>query len=89
MVQAARRQDDGEYVTKGEFRAAIADIKDLIAETTRETNAGVSLALQAVDRAKDDLIAEIKHNRTLYELILDDIRPNWRSQASPPDDVSR
>ncbi len=62
MVQATRR-DDGDYVTKGEFREAIAELQEQMRVGFGEIKAG------------------ILYNRKLYELILDDIKPNWRDET--------
>ena len=58
MVQAARRRDDdGEYVTKGDLREALAEFKtELLAE----------------------LMPAITHTNKLNEMLLDEIKPNWR-----------
>ena len=76
MVRAARRQDDGEYVTKGEFREAIEKLA-----TKDELQ-------QAVDGLEDRLGAKIAYTNKLNELILDRIHPNWRNEDLPPDRVS-
>ena len=30
------------------------------------------------------ILPELRYNRTLYEMILDDIRPNWRGEVEAP-----
>ena len=61
MVQAARRHDDGEYVTKGFLREELATFK---AEFKEELLA--------------ELLPAIRYTNKLNEMILDEIRPNWR-----------
>ena len=57
MVQAARRRDDGDYVTKGDLRQALAEMENRLLDAITYTN-------------------------RLNEMILDEIKPNWRE--SPP-----
>lgn len=57
MVRAAQRRDDGEYVTKGFLREALAEFEE---------------------RILGKLMPAITHTNRLNELILDEIKPNWR-----------
>lgn len=73
MVQAARRQDDGEFVTRGEFREAMSAID----KRFDELQAFITNSLVEVSR-------DIVYNRNLYEMILDDVRPAWRNDLPSP-----